>query len=166
MRLHTDRLLASDVMDALDNVKNRGRVGEDVQFEVLESRRSRSHYRAYEVRLGSFSPKRRPKNTGKRGSDSDAAWRAASWDEWGWFMAEVYRMDQFVKWGSTYHGRAQFNRMTTGRFMDVSEMDTIVPRSRPRPEYAGTTVTRPAAVIKPDPVPAWDKAADPIVFGA
>lgn len=42
---------------------------------------------------------------------------AASWTEWGWFIARVFERDPHARCGD-YHGRADFDKQTDGRFIE------------------------------------------------
>ncbi len=119
MRLHTNTLKENDIYVALNNAKDAGKIDRLVQFETLEDKGSRTRERAFEVQLGWYGEKvkgdgRRWKNTGNNGADSDGCY-AATYDEWGWFIAELYRLDSALVFGH-YKDRATFNTMTKNAY--------------------------------------------------
>jgi hypothetical protein len=63
-----------------------------VTFETLTQHGSRKQHTAYNVKLLGSSPYR--PNSGHRGADGDA--HAATWDEWGIFLAWLYSLDPFM----------------------------------------------------------------------
>lgn len=136
MRLHT-KLDYIGVSHALQQAKRAGYVTWDVTFQGgLKPYGSRTHAGAFEVQLGTFEkdslPKgyrdqhgnvmhvRRFKNTGDRGASSEyygecgAIW-AATWDEWGWFIAYVFEADPDARFGH-YASYADFMFQTDGKF--------------------------------------------------
>jgi hypothetical protein len=134
MRLHTN-LDYTGISHALQQAKRAGHVAWDVTFQDgLVPHGSRTHPRAYEVQLGTWEkdslPKgyrdqngqqlhvRRFKNTGDRGASSGyyggAVW-AATWDEWGWFIAFVFAADPDARFGH-YASYADFTVKTGGKF--------------------------------------------------
>jgi len=94
---------------------------------------SRTHARAFEVHLTGTSH-RRPNN---RGTSDDYA---ATWDEWGMFLADLYRLDPGMMCGNakhpTYCDADDFDYQTAGRF------DTLTPADQHRDHgfrYAGVS---------------------------
>lgn len=140
MRLHT-KLPYRQVFAAMEAVKNDGKVAKDVQFTAFSDHKSRTHPFAYEIQLGTHDRHSLPenyvdrqgrhrrtrnfKNSGDRGSASEWATGcdvyAATWEEWGWFMAELFALDPDARWGSVkgwhYAGVADFNAKTGNRFI-------------------------------------------------
>jgi hypothetical protein len=131
MRLHT-RLTYSQVIGALVSAKHAGLVAPDVQFTVLKSHGSRTRQHAFEVQLGvprsgPYQPLKagtlnkygRPQKTRRTTNGGGQNW-AATWAEWGWFMAEVYDRDSAARWGAGswgYFSRLDFNEKTDSRFI-------------------------------------------------
>lgn len=114
MRLHTT-LTEYDVREAL-----RESVGPDgVYFDTLTAHGSRSHARAFEVRITGApghdrnGKARRRVNSGQYGA---GAYLAATYDEWGYFMAAVLSRDPSAKWGTAYNGAEDFMRKTEHRY--------------------------------------------------
>ena len=139
MRLHTnlDRIDLSYVMK---QVKDQGLVTGDVMLMSDEPHKSRTHPRAFELQLGTWDKNslpagyrdqyghkmnvRRYKNSGDSGATNEwnrgeAVW-AATWHEWGWFMAAVFAMDPEARFGELarhhYKGTSDFNAKTDGVF--------------------------------------------------
>lgn len=101
MKLHTS-LARTDVCAALRAVKADGQMAEDVMFMQLDAEGSRTHERGFKVQLGTYDPGSGPgksrhfKNSGQYGASR--VW-AATYDEWGYFIAEVFRRDPGASFG-------------------------------------------------------------------
>ena len=137
MKLHTS-LSTTDVYQALSRAQKAGHVTPDIDFQGgLTVLGSRSHERAFEVQLGTHDKAslpagytdqngrkmtaRRYKNSGGSGtaSGADCSVWSATWHEWGWFMAEVFRADPGAMFGSKsagHHGADDFSAKTHGEF--------------------------------------------------
>ncbi len=140
MRLHT-KLSYAYVYAALKRAKDAGRVTPDVQFLDLEPHKSRTHPFGWEIQLGTYDKYslpagtvdqrgkamrvRRYKNSGTRGAAGSDGWvtpsaYAATWHEWGWFMAAVFEADPDARWGSLkgwgYRSLGDFTVKTKGAF--------------------------------------------------
>lgn len=102
MKLHTNSLTEQDIRDALKTEKESGRIAPTVTFKILDPKGSRSHLRAFEVQLESWDyvqgDGRRRGNDGAYGAMQEA-W-AATYDEWGWLLAALYRVDHNMVCGS------------------------------------------------------------------
>jgi hypothetical protein len=141
MRLHT-RLTINQLYDALLAAQDAGHVTKDVDFKPSpEMHGSRTHNRAFDVQLGTYSKDslpagtkdqhgknmkvRRYRNAGDSGATSGwhepSVW-AATWHEWGWFMLEVFKLDPEARFGSAkdwhYAGLDDFHRKTEGAFRE------------------------------------------------
>lgn len=135
MKLHTS-LTSREVHDALDEAKADGKVTRDVEFVEYDQGGSYTHERRFDIQLGTWNKHslpadyrdqhgkrlavRRYKNTGTTGASSgvfggDQVW-AATYDEWGWFIAEVMYRDPKAVFGS-YKGVEGFNERTKGKFV-------------------------------------------------
>lgn len=153
MRLYTN-LTERQVHDALARVQHAGLVTGDVDFTVpFATRASRTHPRSMQVQLGTLDQHSLPpgtrdqhgkvmrvrkyKNSGNRGAASEwargeAVW-AATWNEWGWFMAEVLAADPGARFGAAtgpswgYRGPEDFHAKTGGQF---SELPSVPDRCR------------------------------------
>lgn len=81
---------------------------------------SRTHAQAWEVSLTGTSS-RRP-NSGRGGADGDDY--AATWDEWGMFLAALYAVDPTMRAGSGKHpayvNAEDFHAITRGRFLSLT----------------------------------------------
>lgn len=147
MRLHT-QLTGPDVGNALLRAKKAGRVTEDVQFTVFGTYKSRTHAYAYEIQLGTYDKHslpegtvdqhgkkmhvRRFKNSGNSGASSEYGYYenvwAATYDEWGWFIAEIFKADPTARWGpkpkpgrtgyGIYASPDDFHEKTHGNFSE------------------------------------------------
>lgn len=112
MRIHSDILTARDIYRA---TSARGMTG--VYAEVT-SHGSRKRHHAFNLMLTGTSS-RRP-NSGNRGADSDDY--AATWDEWGMVLAELYAIDPNMD--ATYYASADdFHWKTGGRFYSLTAVD-------------------------------------------
>lgn len=111
MRIHTDTLTARDIYDAAD------RAGDAVSVTFTQHG-SRSRARAFNVTL-TGSSSRRP-NSGGYGAGGYGDTYAATWDEWGMFLAELFRRDPAMIAGSpgrpVYADAEHFHWTTGGRF--------------------------------------------------
>jgi hypothetical protein len=129
MKLHTT-LSALDIRDALTRAQNAGKVARDVWFEQLDEQASRSRPNGFLIQLGTTDKSSGPgrsrhyKNSGQYGATSEwvngsPVW-AATYDEWGWFIAEVFRMDFGAKFGP-YDGFSDFHARTGDRYLSGPE---------------------------------------------
>lgn len=112
MRLHSDILNRGTIIDALQAAKAKGHVTHGVQFYILDGHKSRSRSGAYEIQLGTAhkvkGDGRGWKNSGTNGAgDTYAATR----DEWGWFIDELFEVDPNAVFGQ-YKGRDDFHAQT------------------------------------------------------
>lgn len=100
MRIHTDSIKYSDLLDAAKVAR--------VEVEIT-SHGSRKRDHAYNVNLTGES-KRRP----NRRHESDEF--AATWDQWGVFIAHLFSVDSDAVFGSMYDGEDEFHYRTAYRF--------------------------------------------------
>jgi hypothetical protein len=147
MKLHT-RLTYGQVHQALHRAQTKGKITQDVTFVTDSSdgmigpNRSQTHARSFEIQLGTHNKTslpagytdqnghkmkvRRFKNSGGRGATSglygnEPVW-AATYDEWGWFIMEVFGMDPEARFGGLgksdwgYRSLDDFHAKTDGRF--------------------------------------------------
>ena len=122
MRLHT-KLSSFEVREALEAATSKGQVDRMVGFYILERRGSRSRDHAFEVQLEWLGTKekgdgRRWKNSGNRGAesyDNGSGTYAATYDEWGWFINELFNRDSELIFGH-YKDRETFDSMTRFKF--------------------------------------------------
>ena len=105
VKVHTNTLLPADLINAAPDPT--------VEVIVVAQQGSRSHARAYDVTLRGVGARhsRRP-NSGHQGA---APGKAATYDDWGWWLARLYDIDPSVKAGG-YHGREDFHAQTEGKF--------------------------------------------------
>lgn len=106
MKIHYNNLSARDFYNAAQKA--------GVDFERFDDKGSKSHKSAYDVIL-SGSSNRRP-NSGKYGASDSFA---ATWDEWGVFLAELYFKDPSVKAGDAYMNQDHFNWSTGYRYTEA-----------------------------------------------
>jgi len=110
MRLHTDVLTRFDLIAmAADG---------PIAFEQLTEHGSRSHARAFEVKLTGSGTHT---NSGSYGARTDV--QAATWDEWGIFLGRLYDLDPQMLAGTPkrpiYAGLNDFHYQTGERFDPV-----------------------------------------------
>jgi hypothetical protein len=112
MKLHSDILNRDSINRAMDNAKAAGDVARHVHFYIFEESRSRKRANGFEIQLGTYTKvpgdKRGHKNSGNGGASSVYA---ATYDEWGWFIAELFRMDPDAIFGN-YKGLKDFDGQT------------------------------------------------------
>lgn len=102
MRIHSDTLTEQQIRDALNAERESGRIAKHVGFKRLTQHRSRTHATSFEVQLeGAVADRgRRLGNSGSYGAGQDYA---ATYDEWGWLLAALYKIDRFMVVGSVNH---------------------------------------------------------------
>lgn len=121
MKLHSDIIDLTGVYDAMLTAKRAGLVSADIAFVVLHKSPSRSRHNGFEIQLGTNdkttgpSRSRKFKNSGHSGADNIYA---ATWDEWGFFIAELFAIDPDATFGS-YKGLTDFNVQTGNKFVPV-----------------------------------------------
>lgn len=123
MKFHSDTLTTSDIRDALKAAKAKGNVDDLVEFMILEPKGSRTRSNGFEIRLEWLGEKQRGDgrhwtNSGKSGANSYGNGNgtyAATYDEWGWFIAELFDMDADAVFG-TYKGYGGFHADTRYKF--------------------------------------------------
>lgn len=129
MRLHT-KLSYRQILEAMAQVKLDKRMAADIEFVKFGFHGSQSRDHAFEIQLGTTDQASGPtnsrhfKNSGKHGATSEYfhgenIW-AATYDEWGWFIAEIFAMDPKAHWGMNYTSAEDFHSKTEGRFREVS----------------------------------------------
>lgn len=110
MRLHTDTLTRADLAAAVE------RAGLRPGNLTVTEHGSRSHTRAWNVYLTGTSSRRTNSSSGTEAH----AGHAATWDEWGMFLADLYRRDPGMVAGSpgapVYTDARDFHTITHGRF--------------------------------------------------
>lgn len=99
----------------------------DVYMERWYEYGSRTHARAYDVILRGLrsitrdgEKRRRPNSGTSRNHYMTGQW-AATYDEWGWFLAALFELDPLARCGS-YNGVADFHEKTNNKFRDRSEV--------------------------------------------
>lgn len=140
MKLHTS-LNAREILAALRCAQYRGLIAPDVHTTILTPGPSRTHPYRYEIQLGSHDKHslpagyrdrhgtalrvRRHRNSPRGGAE----W-AATWHEWGWFIAEVFTADPESRWGANparsrrpwgYFSPDDFHAKTGGQFRPAPE---------------------------------------------
>lgn len=148
MRLHT-RLTYEQVEEALRRAKSKGHIAGDVEFQgtqpsgsvsyrLIGQFGSNTHDRAFEVQLGvdrnlpytplpadyvnQFGKRQKTRRTSNSHKNTTYA---ATWHEWGWFMAEIFEADPQAMFGNRgkpgrpgwgYDGRDDFDQKTNWQF--------------------------------------------------
>lgn len=119
MKIHTDHLVASDLHGALASC---GLKAEGVAIDLLVPRGSRSRHHGFEVHLAAnpgtdrFGKRRRHANTGHNGADSANYAKAATYAEWGVWIAALMNLDPEMIFGP-YKGLNDFHQQTRNQFM-------------------------------------------------
>jgi hypothetical protein len=118
MMVFSDTLTPADFVNALEGAQAAGLIGPGVFLAELEEKRTKGNKRArkYTLQLAAAAKmpgdKRRRINSGTHGAGN--AW-AATWDEWGFFMAEVFARDASAMFGP-YEGADDFGNKTKGAY--------------------------------------------------
>lgn len=83
---------------------------DDVRLHILGTGRSRSHPNRFEVALRGVGARHThvPRTHILDRSEYE---RAATYDDWGWWLAEVFEMDETARCGN-YRGRQEFEQVT------------------------------------------------------
>lgn len=107
MRIHSDIIIGHEFYDSALIIP-----GGDVAAEYTRhGSRSRDH--AFEVSLTGHGERHTRTKAGNEG-------KAATWDDWGFFIAALFEIDPNAFWGSasyqTYEGARHFHILTCDRF--------------------------------------------------
>jgi hypothetical protein len=123
MKIYSNVLTGGDLSAAIRTAnEHSGRMAGDpfagsIGFErYRELARPRIRARGWDVllyRIGSTMHF----NSGKYGAGEQGA---ASWDDWGWFLAELFRRDPVMR-AAYYDGEADFHRATRNGFRPESQ---------------------------------------------
>lgn len=117
MRIHSEKITAQDIFAA---TKANGMTGVDA---AVMSHRSHTHTWAFEVTLTGNSGRR--VNTGTSGGHAED--HAATWDEWGIFLAHLFAVDPQARVGGAkypvYADAEEFHDVTYGRFETLAHSD-------------------------------------------
>lgn len=118
MRLHVDTIRAQDIYQAAHALPG-------VSVDVT-THNSRTRTLAYDVHLTGTSGRRA--NSGRYGGTSDTDDYAATWDEWGMFLAYLYERDSRMRAGGTakrpvYRDADDFHWQTQYRFETLTPED-------------------------------------------
>ncbi len=106
MKIHTNDVVLPQLLDAANHASTAS--GGRVTLTRADVKGSRSHRTAYDVALegdGTLGRKRNASNTGI----------AATWAQWGHFLAALYRIDPTAKAGP-YNGADDFHGATREAF--------------------------------------------------
>jgi hypothetical protein len=107
MRIHSDKLREQDIYDALKSEKESGRIADSVHFRVMTVHGSKSHELGFEVQLESHGQikgdGRRRGNSGQYGPMGYDDGYAATFDEYGFFLAALFRLDPEMVCGTVKH---------------------------------------------------------------
>jgi hypothetical protein len=143
VKLHTS-LTETEIRACLDRAKADGEVPADIEFDVLGTIGSRSHQGGFGVHLATArndtradGRKRRPAAYGKY---------AATYDEWGWFLAAFFAADPGGRAGP-YKSRAGFHASTGYAYasgLDDMPGDTA-PAGQEQEPYRDTPDTEPVS---------------------
>jgi hypothetical protein len=149
MKFHTN-LAEDEIRACLDRAKTGGELPDDIEFDVFGTAGSRSHPHAFEIHLA--TAQQRTRADGKARSSSPLAGGnglryAATYDEWGWFLAEFFAADPEAKAGP-YKSGTDFHAKTRYAYAETAGVPTGFP-----------AVTAPVTRVPAGPV------ADPSVFG-
>ena len=110
MKIHTNNLTAADVWAATSGLPG--------VYAEVKTVGSRSHARGLEVTLEGTSSRLQNNNSGDR---------AATWDEWGIVMKNLFRIDPVAVWGSiktpAYADEEDFDYKTGDRFETLTHLD-------------------------------------------
>lgn len=112
MKLHSDKLTATDIRKALDKARTKGRVTGGIECYTLEEQGSRTRANGFEIRLGSTYQD----GIHKRKTMDNSGNYAATWHEWGWFIVELFELDDDLVFGR-YKDYSGFHEATRYAFV-------------------------------------------------
>lgn len=142
MRLHTDKLDRFDVAQAIVASHSTNPEGRGYMADVIEPHGSRTRDHAFEVALVGYGDRHtRARAWGQPIYGKGEQWeapRAATYDDWGYFIAEVFALDPDAVFGP-YKGIEDFHAQTRYKFDDRPDEGpfTVVAAGT----YHGTTDT-------------------------
>ena len=138
MRIHSDILTRQDIYTAVDNLPG-------VYVDVTEHG-SRTHAAAYEVSLEGNGY---AKNTGKYGAGDEIA---ATWDEWGVFLARLFDKDPDARCGAAkypaYRNGYDFHAQTNDRFANLELPADTHKRHNFRSDIPGQAACTKCSAVK------------------
>lgn len=121
MRIHSDALTVQDFHDAVAIVMRAD--APRIYALPVVTHGSRSRKRAFEVALrGDGGRHKRRPNSGSYGAAQGDF--AATYDDWGYWLAELFRRDPNARVGSVYNGRDDFHARTAGAYLNEQELAT------------------------------------------
>lgn len=113
MRLHTDTITYVDLFDAVRHIE-----GVYLADPGPEQTGSKTRDHAFTVKLEALERKgRRRVNFGTANVDRYDPPFAATWDEWGFFLAYLFDVDPNLIAGNNYSGLDHYQWCTGGRFV-------------------------------------------------
>lgn len=115
MRIHTS-LEEDEIRSALEDAKASGRIASHLYFDRFDVHRSTTHTYAYEVHIGTDY---KTPGDGRRApmhSPYEFARYAATYDEWGWFLVELFDRDPSAKVAGVYRDHQHFHERTRYAF--------------------------------------------------
>jgi hypothetical protein len=136
MKIWSDVLTDHDLWQAqqaasqVSNAEGKGNVGFERMRALKAPRVRRAGWDVLLYRIGS----RRHFNTGTYGAGEDGA---ASWDDYGWFIAVLFERDPGARIAH-YNGREAFHAATRNKFSDMSGWGE---RGKARRDEHGTAVS-------------------------
>ena len=101
MRIHTDTLTASNVQTAATTAR--------VTLDRFTEHKSKSRDHAFDITLQGESKRHQNGGTGK----------AATWDQWGVFLAVLFDMDDSLSIPRAYAHDSDFHYKTANRFAAI-----------------------------------------------
>jgi hypothetical protein len=111
MKLHSDTLTLTDIREAFTSQYRSGNIVGGIEFITLEERGSRTRANGFEIRLGSEYAD----GIHKRKTNDNSGNYAATYDEWGWFISELFAKDPDAVFGN-YKGLADFDVQTSYKY--------------------------------------------------
>ena len=112
MKIYSDKLTESDVRAAFTRARQDHNA--DIYIEDIREFRPRTHAHGIEVFAESMHGKHVTGHIPARASGPrDGYPRAASWDDWGFVIAQLFRIDPLARVGF-YDGKADFLTKVSG----------------------------------------------------
>lgn len=145
MRIHTDQIgYTQTIREALKGQKELGRIASHVSFKTLEHHRSSIRQFAFEVQLEADERDngRRAGSSGSYGGMSpERDGYAATFDEWGWLLAALYKLDPDMIVGTpkspVYADAEDFHHRTAWTYDPERLLDALEHGDDPFPFVTG-----------------------------
>lgn len=157
MKLHTN-LTEREVRECLARAQASGDVPADIKFDLFAETGSRSHAHGYDVHLATERRDTRADSVTRKTAayyGTRGQLKAASYDEWGAFLAELFSADEDAH-ARPYKGKDDFHAKTDYNYATRDDLPADAPAQEPyddEPEpyrEPASTAATTRAMLSPD----------------